>query len=85
MVSCESETGSGATGMAGVDVGGVELEFPCPRCGGRALASIEAVRMLPVVDCPACGTAFGVDLEAFSAQVTQAEAAAKAARRRRRA
>jgi predicted RNA-binding Zn-ribbon protein involved in translation (DUF1610 family) len=71
--------------MAGVDVGGVELEFPCPRCGGQALARIEAVRMLPVVDCPACGTAFGVDLEAFSARVTQAEAAAKAARRKRRA
>ena len=71
--------------MAGVDVGDVELEFPCPRCGGPVLASIDAVRRLPVVDCPACGTAFGVDLEAFSAQVTQAEAAAKAARRRKRA
>jgi len=71
--------------MAGVDVGGVELEFPCPRCGGHAVASIEAVRMLPVVDCPACGATFGVDLEAFSAQVTQAEVAAKAARRRKRA
>lgn len=56
--------------MAGVDVGGVELEFPCPRCGGHAVASIEAVRVLPVVDCGRCGTAFGVDLEAFSARVT---------------
>ncbi len=71
--------------MAGVDVGGVELEFPCPRCGGLALASIEAVRMLPVIDCPACAAPFGVDLEAFSARVTQAEAAAKAARKRKRA
>lgn len=70
--------------MAGVDVGGVELDFPCSRCGGHAAASIEAVRMLPVIDCPACGEAFGVDLEAFSAQVSQAEAAVKAARRRRR-
>ncbi|WP_454717950.1 hypothetical protein [Caulobacter segnis] len=41
--------------------------------------------MLPVIDCPACGERFGVDLEAFSAQVTQAEAAAKAARKRRKA
>jgi transcription elongation factor Elf1 len=69
--------------MAGVDIGGVELEFPCPHCGGLAHAAIEAVRMLPVIDCPACDERFGVDLEAFSAQVTQAEAAAKAARRRR--
>nr|WP_295112362.1 hypothetical protein [uncultured Caulobacter sp.] len=71
--------------MAGVDVGDVELEFPCPTCGGTAKAAIEAVRMLPVLDCPACGQRFGVDLEAFSAQVTQAEAAAKAARKRRKA
>lgn len=71
--------------MAGVDVGGVELDFPCPRCGGHAVASIEAVRMLPVIDCPACGEPFGVDLAAFSAQVAQAETAAKAARRKRRA
>ncbi len=70
--------------MAGVDVGGVELKFPCPRCGGHACASIEAVRMLPVVDCPACGQVFGVELEAFSVQVTDAEVAAKAARRARR-
>ena len=69
--------------MAGVDVGGVELDFVCPRCLGPARAAIEAVRMLPVIDCPACGERFGVDLEAFSAQVTQAEAAAKASRRRR--
>lgn len=69
--------------MAGVDVGSVELDFACPRCGGAARAAIEAVRMLPVIDCPACGERFGVDLEAFSAQVTQAEAAAKAARKRR--
>lgn len=69
--------------MAGVDVGGVELEFACPRCGEPARAAIEAVRVLPVIDCPACGERFGVDLEAFSAQVTQAEAAAKAARKRR--
>lgn len=48
------------------------------------MAAIEAVRILPVVDCPACGERFGVDLEAFSALVTQAEAAAKAARRSRR-
>lgn len=71
--------------MAGVDVGGVELDFVCPRCGGEARAAIAAVRMLPVVDCPACGERFGVDLEAFSARVTQAEAAAKAARRGKRA
>lgn len=70
--------------MTGVDVGGVELEFSCPRCGDPALASIEAVRMLPVVDC-GCGERFGVDLETFSAQVTHAEAAAKAARRKKRA
>jgi transcription elongation factor Elf1 len=69
--------------MAGVDVGGVELDFACPRCGSPARAAIEAVRMLPVIDCPACGERFGVDLEAFSARVTQAEAAAKAARKRR--
>ena len=69
--------------MAGVDVGGVELEFPCPRCGAPARASIDAVRVLPVIDCPACGERFGVDLEAFSERVTAAEAAAKAARRRR--
>ncbi len=70
--------------MAGVDVGSVELEFACPRCGGHVLASIAAVRRLPVVDCPACDAAFGVDLETFSARVTQAEAAAKAARKKRR-
>lgn len=70
--------------MAGVDVGGVELEFVCPRCAAPARASIDAVRMLPVVDC-GCGERFGVDLETFSAQVTQAETAAKAARRRKRA
>lgn len=70
--------------MAGVDVGGVELEFPCPRCGGEVRAAIEAVRMLPVLDCPGCGERFGLDLEAFSARVTQAETAAKAARRRSR-
>lgn len=69
--------------MAGVDVGSVELDFPCPQCGGEVRAAIEAVRMLPVLDCPACGERFGVDLEAFSARVTQAEAAAKAARRRK--
>ena len=71
--------------MAGVDVGGVELEFPCPRCGGLARAAIEAVRVLPVLDCPSCGERFGVDLDAFSARVTQAETAAKAARKRRKA
>jgi transcription elongation factor Elf1 len=71
--------------MAGVDVGSVELDFACPACGGAARAAIEAVRMLPVLDCPACGERFGVDLEAFSAQVTQAEAAAKAARKKRKA
>ena len=71
--------------MAGVDVGGVELEFACPRCGGPVRAAIEAVRMLPVIDCPACAVPFGVDLEAFSAQVTAAEAAAKAARKKKRA
>jgi transcription elongation factor Elf1 len=70
--------------MAGVDVGGVELEFPCPHCGEPVRAAIEAVRMLPVLDCAACDTRFGVDLEAFSARVTEAEAAAKAARRVRR-
>lgn len=70
--------------MAGVDVGGVELEFSCPRCGAAARASIEAVSRLPVIDCGACGERFGVDLEAFSAQVTAAEALAKAARRKRR-
>ena len=70
--------------MARVDVGGVELEFPCPRCGGRVRATIEVVRVLPVLDCPDCGERFGVDLEAFSAQVTRAEAAAKPARRGRR-
>lgn len=70
--------------MAGVDVGGVELEFSCPECGDAARASIDAVRMLPVVDC-GCGMRFGVDLESFSAQVTAAEAEAKAARRRKRA
>ncbi|MBQ1559841.1 MAG: hypothetical protein IIZ71_02805 [Caulobacter sp.] len=74
----------GATGMAGVDVGGVELEFPCPRCGGPTRAAIQAVRMLPVLDCPACGERFGVDLDAFSAQVDAAETAAKAARKRRK-
>lgn len=71
--------------MAGVDVGDVELDFACPSCGGTARASIDAVRMLPVLDCPACDQRFGVDLEAFSVQVTQAEAAAKAARKRRKA
>ncbi|MBO9547734.1 hypothetical protein [Caulobacter sp.] len=71
--------------MAGVDVGGVELDFTCPGCGGTVQAAIDAVRMLPVLDCPACGQRFGVDLEAFSVQVTQAEAAAKAARKRRKA
>lgn len=72
--------------MAGVDVSGVELAFPCPRCGDDgARASIAAVRLLPVIDCPACGERFGVDLEAFSARVAEAEAAAKAARRRKRA
>lgn len=69
--------------MAGVDVGGVELEFTCPHCGGQARAAIEAVRVLPVLDCPRCGARFGVDLEAFSARVTQAEAEAKPARRGR--
>lgn len=69
--------------MAGVDVGGVELDFPCPRCGGAVRAAIAAVRMLPVLDCPACGERFGVELETFSVQVSQAEAAAKAARRGR--
>ena len=71
--------------MAGVDVGGVELEFACPHCGGEVRAAIEAVSMLPVLDCPACGERFGVYLEAFSARVTAAEAAAKAARRKKRA
>lgn len=71
--------------MAGVDVGGVELDFPCPRCGEPVRAAIETVRMLPVLDCPDCDTRFGVDLAAFSARVTQAEAAAKAARRKKRA
>lgn len=71
--------------MAGVDVGGVELEFACPTCGGAARASIGAVRVLPVLDCPACGARFGVDLEAFSVQVSAAEAAAKAARKTRKA
>jgi transcription elongation factor Elf1 len=70
--------------MAGVDVGGVELEFPCPHCGGPVRATIEAVRVLPVLDCPTCGERFGVDLEAFNAQVARAEAAAKPARRGRR-
>ncbi|NQE63327.1 hypothetical protein [Caulobacter sp. RHG1] len=70
--------------MASVDVGEVELEFACPRCGAGARATIEAVRMLPVIDCPACGERSGVDLEAFSAQVTAAEASAKAARRKRK-
>jgi transcription elongation factor Elf1 len=69
--------------MAGVDVGGVELDFTCPQCGGQALAAIEAVRVLPVIDCPSCGARFGVDLEAFSARVTEAEAAARPARRGR--
>ena len=71
--------------MASVDVGGVEVAFACPRCAGAVSASIDAVRMLPVLDCPACGERFGVDLDAFSAQVTEAEVAAKAARKRRRA
>lgn len=70
--------------MAGVDVGGVELEFPCPHCGGHVRATIDVVRMLPVLDCPDCGGRFGVDLEVFSAQVTLAEVAAKPARRGRR-
>lgn len=69
--------------MAGLDVGGVELEFPCPRCGVAARAAIEAVRFLPVIDC-ACGERFGVCLETFAQQVSSAEAAAKAARRARR-
>ncbi|PZR35349.1 hypothetical protein [Caulobacter segnis] len=69
--------------MAGVDVGGVELEFACPRCGGAARATIEAVRFLPVVEC-ACGERFGIDLDAFAEQVTAAEVAAKAARKARR-
>ncbi|WP_297514809.1 hypothetical protein [uncultured Caulobacter sp.] len=71
--------------MASVDVGGVELTFACPRCAGAVTASIDAVRMLPVLDCPACGQRFGVDLDAFSDRVTEAEVAAKAARRKRRA
>jgi transcription elongation factor Elf1 len=70
--------------MAGVDVGGVELEFSCPRCGVPTRATIDAVRMLPVLDCLACGERFGVDLDAFSARVDEAEAAAKAARKRRK-
>lgn len=71
--------------MAGVDVSGVELAFPCPRCGDPARARIAEVRLLPVIDCPACGERFGVALDAFSVQVAEAEAAAKAARRRRSA
>lgn len=69
--------------MAGVDVGGVELEFSCPRCGGAARATIEAVRFLPVVEC-GCGERFGIDLDAFAEKVTAAEVAAKAAGRARR-
>ena len=69
--------------MAGVDVGGVELDFPCPHCGGHVRATIDVVRLLPVLDCPDCGGRFGVDLEAFNAEVTRAEAAAKPARRGR--
>ena len=49
-----------------------------------APARIAAVRMLPVIDCD-CGERFGVDLASFAAQVTAAEAAARAARRRPRA
>lgn len=71
--------------MAGVDVGGVELDFTCPRCAAQVRAAIEAVSMLPVLDCTGCGERFGVDLEAFSARVSEAEAAAKAARRKKRA
>jgi hypothetical protein len=70
--------------MAGLDVGGVELHFTCPHCGGQAPARIAAVRMLPVIDCD-CGERFGVDLASFAAQVTAAETAARAARRRPRA
>ncbi|AZS22780.1 MULTISPECIES: hypothetical protein [unclassified Caulobacter] len=84
VVSSESETQSRASKMAGVDVGSVELHFTCPRCGGQAPARIAAVRMLPVIDCD-CGERFGVDLATFAAQVTAAEAAARAARRRPRA
>lgn len=66
-----------------LDVGGVELEFACPRCGAAARATIAAVSFLPVIDC-GCGERFGVCLETFAAQVSSAEAAAKAARRARR-
>lgn len=69
--------------MAGLDVGGVELEFPCPRCGAAARATIEAVRIFPVIDC-GCGERFGVCLEAFAQQVSSVEAAVKAARKTRR-
>ena len=66
-----------------LDVGGVELEFPCPRCGEGARATIEAVRLLPVIDC-GCGERFGVCLATFAQRVSSAELAAKAARRARR-
>jgi hypothetical protein len=69
--------------MAGLDVGGVELEFPCPRCGGAARATIETVRFLPVIDC-GCGERFGVCLETFAQQVSAVEVAARAARKVRR-
>ncbi|ADG09100.1 hypothetical protein [Caulobacter segnis] len=69
--------------MAGLDVGGVELEFPCPRCGVAGRATIETVRFLPVIDC-GCGERFGVCLETFAQQVSAVEAAARAARRVRR-
>lgn len=84
VVSSESGPKTRATEMAGLDVGGVELGFTCPHCGGQAPARIAAVRMLPVIDCD-CGERFGVDLASFAAQVTAAEAAARAARRRPRA
>ncbi|MDR6627436.1 hypothetical protein [Caulobacter segnis] len=66
-----------------LDVGGVELEFPCPRCGAAARGTIETVRFLPVIDC-GCGERFGVCLETFAQRVSSAELAAKAARKARR-
>jgi transcription elongation factor Elf1 len=66
-----------------LDVGGVELEFPCPRCGEATRATIETVRFLPVIDC-GCGETFGVCLETFAQRVSSAELAAKAARKARR-
>ncbi|AAK25301.1 hypothetical protein [Caulobacter vibrioides] len=84
VVPSESGPRARATDMAGLDVSGVELHFTCPHCGGQAPARIEAVRMLPVIDC-GCGERFGVDMAAFAAQVTAAETAARAARRRPRA